>query len=231
MLSTPSSPGLFSGFGKVVALITTTCVLAACANTLRTEKASDDLVEVERGNFDHVLMLPDTALAPFERVYIDEPVVEMSDYWLRDYRGDYVDRDLERIKEDYGRGLKEALAETLAEKSRVETVDSAEEADMILRPTLRNLNIYAPDLLTRPARTDYYVESAGNATLDLEFVDPQTGTVVAQFVDHRETPAIVIGRLEETNRATNYRLFRRLMERWSNNLVHYLDQENVVPRR
>lgn len=230
MILTRPSPGLFASVGKIAFLLTATCILASCATHMRTDKASEDLIEVERGNFDHVLMQDGAPLPSFTRVSIAEPVVAMSEYWLRDHRSDYSDRDMERIKEDYGRFLKEALADTLVEKSHIEIVDSPQEADMLLRPSLLNLSIYAPDL-SFPARMDQYIESAGNATLNLEFVDPKSEEVLAQFVDHRETPAIVIGRLEETNRVTNYRLFRRLMERWSNNLVDYLDKEGIVARR
>ncbi len=205
-------------------------VLTACASEMHTDKASENLVEVDPGNFDHVLMRPDTALPSFTRVSISQPEVAMSEYWLRDHYGDYSDRDLERIKEDYSRFLKEALSEILAEKSQIDIVESPSEADVLLRPSLLNVNIYGPDL-SFPGRVDHYIEAAGNATLDLDLVDAQSGEVLAQFVDHRETPAIVIGRLEETNRVTNNRLFRRLMERWSYNLVDYLDREGIVSRR
>lgn len=221
--------GLASRFTRLLALALTALVMGACASGMRTDKADDNLVEVERGNFDHVLMQPEQSLPRFSRVFILEPEVYMSDYWLRDHRNDYTDRDLDRIKRDYSRFLRETLAETLAEKSALDVVETAAEADMILRPSLTELNIYAPDIGT--GRRDHYIESAGNATLNLDFIDPRTKRVLAQFVDHRETPPIVLGQLEETNRATNNRLFRRLMERWSNNLVKYLDDFGIVPRR
>jgi hypothetical protein len=229
MLMTPLSLRM-SVVVKVLTLLMATSVVASCATNMRTEKASENLVEVEPGNFDHVLMQPDTPLSSFTRVSIAQPDVAMSEYWLRDHHGDYSDRDLERIREDYSRFLKEALAEILAEKSQVQIVESQSDADVVLRPSLINLNIYGPDL-SFPGRVDHYIESAGNATLNLQLVDAQSGEILAQFVDHRETPAIVIGRLEETNRVTNNRLFRRLMERWSYNLVDYLDREGIVSRR
>jgi hypothetical protein len=215
--------------GAIAAILT----LASCAmntSSNRLGKTHEGLVEVERGNFDHVFMQPDTTLPKFSRLYIAEPEVTMSKYWLRDRRTDYSSRDLERIQSSYGRALKEALGEVLAERSGISIVDSPAEADMILQPSLLNLNIYAPDLSFR-GRTDDYVEVAGNATVNLDFVDPQSNEVIAQFVDHRETPAIVPGRLEETNRATNFRLFRRLMERWSHNLALYLHKEGIVAMR
>lgn len=217
-----------TAFYRSIATFALLGLLAACSTTMPTEKADQDLVEVERGNFDHVLMRPDEPLPKLNRISIAEPVVTMSDYWLRDHRNAYTERDLKRIKEDYGRALKETLTTVLTNKSQVEIVEAPEQADVVIRPSLLNLNIYAPDLLSRPARTDQYVEVAGNATVNLEFVDPRSERILAQFVDHRETPAIVMGSLEETNRVTNFRLFRRLMERWSNNLAQYLYEQNLV---
>ncbi len=215
---------------KFAAIVLLAVISVSCATDMRTEKASANLVEVERGNFDHVLMQPGSSLPPIRRISIAEPVVVMSDYWLRDNRSEYSERDLKRIKEDYGRFLKETLAKTLTERTNVEVVEAASEADVVLRPSLLNLNIYGPDLSFR-GLTDNYIEAAGNATLNLEFVDPTGDEVLAQFVDHRETPPIVMGRLEETNRATNNRLFMRLMTRWSLNLVDYLDDRDLVERR
>lgn len=222
---------ILSSFARTVVASAAIGLLVACSATMPTEKADKDFVEVERGNFDHVLMRPNEPLAKLSRVSIAEPVVAMSDYWLRDHRNDYSERDLQRIKEDYARALKQALTDVLTNKSLVEVVEAPEQAEVVIRPSLRDLNIYAPDFLTLPARTDQYVEVAGNATLNLEFVDPRSNRVLAQFVDHRETPAIVIGSLEETNRVTNFRLFRRLMERWSNNLAQYLYEQGLVVKR
>lgn len=170
-------------------------------------------------------------IPPFTRVSITEPTVEMSDHWRRENRRELTSRDLERIKQDYSRFLRAALSQALEEKTNVEVVEAGQPADIILRPSLLRLNIYAPDLAGKPASTRQYSEAAGNATLQLEFVEPTTGRVLAQFIDHRETQPLALGRLELTSRVTNNRLFTRLMERWSNHLVQYLEKEGAVDAR
>ena len=65
--------------------------------------------------------------------------------------------------------LKKALREGMAEQTNVTVVDSAAEADVIYRPLLRELNIYAPDL-SMPGRTKKYVYEVGNATFDLTLI-------------------------------------------------------------
>lgn len=212
-------------------LIALIFAFSACATDPQIKKASPVLVDVHQGEFDRVLMPRGEAIPPFTRIRITEPTVEMSDHWRRTHRGEATSRDLERIKQDYGRFLRSSLAQALEGKANVKVVEAGQPADIVLRPSLLRLNIYAPDLAGKPARTRQYIEAAGNATLQLEFVDPTTGRVLAQIIDHRETSPLVLGRLERTSRVTNNRLFIRLMERWSHHLVQYLEKEGAVDIR
>lgn len=202
-------------------------LLTGCSQQPLLPLASPDLKPVEPGNFDHVLMPPGERLPQFSRVYLETPEVSLSDYWLRDRRGDYADRDLERIREEYGKLLSKALREGLGKQTRLTFTDTPEEAEVIFRPTLRNLNIYAPDL-SRSGLTRHYTREAGNATFDLVVSTPD-GEVLGQFIDHRETPSYNGRSLEWTNRVTNYRHFSRLMDRWTRNLSTYFLIGGVVP--
>ncbi len=201
--------------------------LSACAYQSPVPLADDSLRAAQPGNFDHVFLPPDERLPRVTTLYIEPSQVALSDYWLRDRRSDYTERDLERIHEDYGRYLDEALQEGLSEQTGVTLTESREEAEVILRPTLRNLNIYAPDL-SLPGLTRHYAREAGNATFDLVLEDPN-GRVLAQFVDHRETQSLNGRDLEWANRVTNYRLFSRMMDRWTRNLTTYLLIAGAVP--
>jgi hypothetical protein len=203
-------------------LLAALALLTGCAAHDRDD-TEPELIKVESRAFDKLYQHPDRPLPEVRAVAIEAPSVEFSEQWLRTHRGDYTERDLERIRKDYGEALQKALAEAF-ERGQIQVVGSAGEADVVVRPALLRLNIYAPDL-TQRGRRDQYVESAGNATFDLRLADPQSDQVLAHFVDHRETPAIVPGRVEETNRGMNYRLFRRAMDRWSRNLVDHLNQE------
>ncbi len=205
-------------------------LISGCAHQKvdKEDLANVDLEEVERGNFDNVYMPPDVQLKRFETVYLEDAEVTLSDYWLRERRTEYTERDLERIREDYGRLLVEAIREQLEEQTGLQFTDEPEQADVIFTPKLRNLNIYAPDFMTA-RHMEYYTREAGNATFDLVLREAGSGAVLAQFVDHRET--LGLHPLERTNRATNYRHFSRLFERWTNNLAKYLLTGGAVPSK
>lgn len=202
-------------------LAVTSLLLSACASNKNLPKADDRLTEVAAGNFDYVLMMPGEKMSALNKVYIEAPQVSFNDHWLTDFRGDYTDRDLERITTSYAKLLRKALADGITEDTHIVVVESAAEADVIFRPLLRELNIYAPDL-SFPGRKKSFIREAGNATLDLTLIQTSDDKVIAQFIDHRETSSNPSYRLERTERATNARYFRRLMERWTNNLTDYL---------
>lgn len=217
----------FRFWSRAALLAVATFWLGACAQQSPLPLADDSLRSAQPGNFDHVFLPPGERLPRITTIYIEPSEVALSDYWLRDRRGDYTQRDLDRIYEDYGRFLDEALREGLSEQTGVTITTNREEADVIFRPTLRNLNIYAPDL-SEPAITRYYTREAGNATFDLVLVD-RNGKVLAQFIDHRETQNLAGQAMEWTNRVTNYRHFSRLMDRWTRNLAVYLLIAGAVP--
>src|SRR5690606_36725346 len=103
---------------------------------------------------------PGKTLPASGKIFLEDPTVTMNDYWLTNYRGRYADLDLQRIKTSYSKLLKESLVESVNENSAFRLVNSATEADIIFRPVLGSLNIYAPDL-SFPGRIDQYVNQAG----------------------------------------------------------------------
>lgn len=211
----------------VIAGLFAILTLAACSQHAYVSVADDHLQPTAKGNFDFVFVGEGERIPRFETVFIEPTEVSLSDYWLREHRGDYTDRDLTRIHENYGRLLNEALSEGLIEHTGLVVTNNRAEADMVLRPKLKDLNIYGPDLSTPDLRR-YYVQEAGNATFDLVLLSPDD-RVIAQFVDHREAYPMAGDRLEWTNRVTNYRRFSHLMDRWTRNLSTYLLIGGAVP--
>lgn len=201
--------------------------LSACSQRPYIPVASEGFKPAAKGNFDFVFVAEGERIPRFETVFVESAEVTLSEYWLREHRGDYTDRDLERIHREYARLLEEALKKGLIEQTGVTVTGDREEADMMLAPRLRDLNIYGPDLSV-PGITRHYTQDAGNATFDLVLRTPE-GEALAQFVDHREADGLMANRLEWTNRATNYRHFRQLMERWTRNLTQYLLIGGAVP--
>lgn len=197
--------------------------LAACSTTPRYDKADASLQTTsERGNFGAVLLRHGEPLPEVTRVYLAEEVpVELSRQWRSNHRGNYNRSDIERIERDYGQRLRTAFKNGLTEQTGVELVDNQADADIVLRPHLRQLNIFAPDLM-QPRTRYYYSDQMGNATLDLYVVDPRNDAILAQFVHHREVRAGIIFRGERATRGTNLRYFGRAMDRWAFDFVDYM---------
>lgn len=219
-------PTLFRRFTLASALLGA-LALSACSQQPYLPVADESLKPTAKGNFDFVFVAEGERIPRFETVFIEPAEVTLSDYWLRDHRGDYTDRDLERIHTEYGRLLNEALKEGLIKQTGVTVTGHREEADIVFTPQLRDLTIYGPDLSV-PGITRHYTQDAGNATFDLVLRRPD-GSALAQFVDHREADGMMANQLEWTTRASNYRHFRHLMERWTRNLTQYLLIGGAVP--
>lgn len=206
-----------------IAILLTIVLVSACSSRPYSNAVSG-LVEVEHNRyFDKVLVAPGKNLPASGKIFVEDPTVTLNDYWLTNYRGKYTERDLQKIKISYRKLLKESLVDSINKNSAFILVDSTTEADIVFRPTLASLNIYAPDL-SFPGRVDQYVNQAGNATFDLVVIDPISDKPLAQFVDHSETlnnPGTI---RERANRATNARHFGRLMDRWGKNLLVYLTE-------
>src|SRR5690625_5942742 len=93
-------------------------VLVGCAQQPYEHVAAPDLVPVtSKGRFDRVLLPSDSDLPRFTRVYVEPAQVHMSDYWLKDRRGEYTTSDLKRIENRYG----DMLSKTLSRLDRVST--------------------------------------------------------------------------------------------------------------
>src|SRR5690606_28376080 len=126
--------GLLKSARIFSALAITSLLLSACASTKTLPKADARLTEVAAGNFDYVLMMPGEKIPAFSKIYIEAPQISFSSYWLTDFRGDYTDRDLERITTSYAKLLNKALINGITEDTHIVIVDSAVEADVIFRP-------------------------------------------------------------------------------------------------
>lgn len=202
--------------------------LVACANVKPHPAADPSLVEIQHNrSFDRVLLGANAQVPQFTRVFLEPTSVTFSDYWLRDRRGDYSERDLERLTRDYGKLLDKSLTEGFEKKGNYQVVSSAAEADVIVRPALESLNIYAPDLSFH-GRMDQYIHEAGNATFNVLLVDAKTSQPLAQFIDHRETFNSAGMIREKADRITNARYFSRLMDRWTNNMLDILSNPQSV---
>lgn len=141
--------------------------------------------------------------------------------WQRDLNrsgmgGRVTDKDVLRIKTAIAEMFKETMSKAV-EESGVGLVAEPQENTLQIRPSIINLDVTAPDTLSRPARDKTYVRSAGSATLYLDVYDSVSGEILARVLDYSEAPDR--GYLEWANRATNSREARIIIKRWATDLM------------
>ncbi len=95
------------------------------------------------------------------------------------------------------------------------------EAVLIVRPSIINLDVNAPDTMS-PGMNRSYTTSAGEMTLALELVDGTTGQVLARARDRRR--GTDYGTFQWTNGVTNKAEADRTLTRWAGLLRKGLDE-------
>jgi hypothetical protein len=131
--------------------------------------------------------------------------------------------DVDKIKDRLGEQCTAYFQEALQEPPPYNLVDEFEtgEAVLVVRPSIINLDINAPDTMS-PGINRTYTTSAGEMTLSLELQDGTTGQTLARIVDRRRSPDM--GRLQWTNGVTNKAESARMLKRWGSMLREGLDE-------
>ena len=184
----------------------------------------DNLVPVEESAMHAAYIDPDADFSVFKRVAILEPYVAFRSNWQRDQNRSRTNRvsarDMDRIKRDVATLFERVFTESL-ENGGYEVVTVAGDDVLVLRPAIIDLDITAPD--TRSAgRTRTFSASAGAATIFIELVDSVTGDVIGRAAD-RQTARNAGSFVTHTNSVTNTADATRMMRRWSDRLVAFLD--------
>jgi hypothetical protein len=204
-------------------------LVAACAGTSTTEETYDGLVRVPEARFGDVYQLPGADLSGYGALGLAPCEVAFRKNWLRDQNSASMDlgsrltqQDVDTIRDalaaECDRYFREALLQAPA-YDLVETFDNG-EAVLVLRPSIINLDINAPDTMSA-GWSRSYTTSAGEMTLSLEAVDGTTGQVLVRVIDRRRGSDS--GRMEWTNGVTNRAEADRILRRWAGQLRKGLD--------
>lgn len=208
--------------------------LAACAApggpASGAETSFDGLQRVENERFAEVYRRPGSSLAAYEQFSLQPCEVAFRKNWLRDQNRQRLDlgsrvsrEDVERIKRRAGaacdRHFREALQRDPAYALSDQDRGGAEV--LVLRPSIINLDIHAPDV-ARSTMTREYTTSAGEMTLLLELVDGATGEVLVRVVDRKR--GVEHAQLRWSSGVTNKAEFDRILRRWAGLLRDSLDR-------
>lgn len=186
------------------------------------EVANDNtLNEIKSSFFDEFSLSEHARLSGYSKVYIKEPTVEFDKRWLREHRTKVSRNYKQRTTERYAQLLKEQIQKAFEKQGNYQFVDEMPKSDdvLVVSANISKLDIYGPDF---NGFVRQFVIRAGDAALDvtLSTID---GKSLAKFKDHRETyERGFLLRPERTTRGINQRDFRRLMAKWSQNMVEHI---------
>jgi len=188
----------------------------------------DNLVPVKGASAAMAYIDPEADFSVFKRVAILEPFVAFRDNWRRDQNRsrsrNVSNRDMERIKQDVATLFERVFTERL-EEAGYTVVDVAGDDVLVLRPAIIDLDVSAPDTRTA-GRSRTFSASTGAATLYIQLFDSVTGEILGRAAD-RTAVRSGGGRVSWSNSVTNMADARRMIGRWADQLIAFLDSHYV----
>lgn len=207
------------------------CLLtAACATGTVPVETHDGLVLVPDARFSSVYKRPGAQLDDFRGYGLAGCEVAFRKNWQRDQNNSRLDlsnrvtqKDVARIKDSLSASCEKTFRDALEQAPGYTLVDSFDNGEpvLILRPSIINLDINAPDIQSAGMSRNYTTEM-GEMTLSLEVVDGTTGEVLYRIVDRQRGRDTM--RLQWTNLVTNQAEANRMLKRWAGQLRQGLDE-------
>jgi hypothetical protein len=203
---------------------------ASVAQDEGADPALDGLQRIEGARVGVAYIDPAADFSVFRRVAILDPLVAFRSNWQRDVNRDrsrnVSARDMERIQADMQSLFRDVFTGRL-EAAGYEIVNTPDYDVLVLRPAIIDLDITAPDA-GRSGRSRTYTSSTGSATLYLQLVDSVTGDLLGRAAD-RAVVRSVSGQVGWSNRVSNRADARRVMGRWADILVDFLNSHYYRP--
>lgn len=215
---------------RIFAAACLACLLSACTGTSAPSESYDGLVLVPDTRFNMVYRRPGADLASYGAFGLERCSVAFKKNWLRDQNSSRMNlssrvtqKDVDRIKDALSAACEKTFRQALEQAPPYQLVDSFDggEAVMVLRPSIINLNINAPDVFT-PGMTRTYTTDAGEMTLVLEGLDGTTGEILFRVVDRQRS--LDSSRLQWSSSVSNQAEANRILKRWAGQLREGLDR-------
>jgi hypothetical protein len=204
-------------------------LLASCAATAPPTETYDGLVLVPNTRFAQVYRRPGVDLSTYDTVGLTNCSVAFRQNWLRDQNSSSLnmsnrvtEQDVNKIKQKLGAECEATFRAALNQAPPYKVVDQFNDGEhvLVLRPSIINLDINAPDIMTAGRQRTYTTE-AGEMTLLLEALDATTGEILVRVVDRRRDSETSY--LQWTNSVTNQADAKRILNRWGQQFREGLD--------
>lgn len=186
----------------------------------------DGLELLDKTRRSEVYTNPGVDWAAYDTIQLEPATVAFRRNWQRDQnRWDYYkvwNSDVERIKQELSDLFGEVFTEDMASKGGYSFTGESGHNVMRVVPHIVDLDVYAPDTYHGTGVYRSYTERSGRMTLKLHIYDSVTGDLIASISDRREAPKSP--NWQWTNRVSNYAEARRMLQRWTTDLVRRLDE-------
>ncbi|MPY21139.1 DUF3313 family protein [Shewanella sp. YLB-07] len=171
----------------------------------------------------------------YDKILISPSTVTFKKDWKRDYNRDerelsmrVEDKDVIRIKEGVEKLFDEVFQEELAKSTHYSIVTKAEPGTLLLKPSVLNLEVNAPDLESA-VNVKRYTDTTGEGTLLLEVFDGVSGQIVARIIDAEEAGDNDF--YEWASRVSNRADAKRVIRKWAKSLREHLDKAHTSPAK
>jgi hypothetical protein len=154
--------------------------------------------------------------------------------WAKDYNEEEADlsaqvtpEDETRIKNGLSDDFNKMFVKELGKNGDFQIVTTQGPGVLMLRPSLLNVVVTAPDVDTPSPRVDM-VASAGQMTLYLELWDGGTSTLLARVID-TEADQSTGGMAEQADSVSNTAAADIILRNWADRLRKALDAARAAP--
>lgn len=204
--------------------------LVACASNSTAPKTYDGLELLPDTQFGEVYKLPGAELGDYQSYGLENCEVAFKKNWLRNQNNSRLDlgnrvtqKDVDKIKDTLAAECQQYFRAALEQAPPYTLVDNFSDGEgvLILRPSIINLDISAPDTHSAGMQRTYTTQ-AGEMTLVLELLDGTTGETLVRIVDRYRSPET--SWLQWSNSVTNQAAAKRVLSRWAQQLRKGLDQ-------
>jgi len=210
----------------LIALLAPALCVAADESSSSPQLSMEGLQLVEKDRRGEIYADPDVDWSVYHRIHLDKATVAFRKNWQRDQNRNQPFKirteDMERIKTELSDLFGEVFAKELSENGGYEITDEVADDVMRVKPSIVDLDVYAPDSRSAPGITRSYTDQAGRMTLQLEIFDSVTGDLIAKTSDRQEAPRR--GYMQWTTSVTNRAEAERMIERWAKEYRERLDQ-------
>ena len=221
---------------KALLATSATLVLSACSGLSTAPEVSHDGLRLQANSAmsGTVYAREGVDLTSYDKFTVDACSVAFRKNWQRDQNNgsrslndDVSDADMNKIRTTLATLCDEQFSAVLSNAPAYTVVsgDAVDAATLMLKPSIVNLDIAAPDVQSS-VRTQSYTTQAGEMTLFLEVADANTGEILYRVIDRRRENNT--GQLQWTNSVTNLSDARRTLSYWGKSLRKALDQVAAV---